>query len=275
MLHFKTSETMISSLGSGSFRILVVLTLITAAVSNCKQNPRDQQETKKSESPVQGQQEKTTDEALPRLVVQGGNSRDLGKVQEGVQTNVSFTIVNQGKADAMNISVHDLSKGGCTAVSQVSRLSSGDSATLRFRFETLGYGGKEETRKIRIRYGNPRHSPLTFQVHARVLPAEAHQVPIGELYYNFFVLVDVRDRRAFESGHIAGAIHVPPDDLISWASRLPKDFLIYLYSRDGKKSDKLAQMLREEGYTEALSIIGGIREWKRRYGERVIIRGER
>ena len=256
-------------------KVLILSALIIPAIHCCKQNPRKQEETKRVNSQDKHLQEEASDEALPRLVVTGGNSRDLGKVQEGVETSVAFTLSNKGKADALNISVHDLSKGGCTAVSQVSQLASGDSARLKFHFETLGYGGKKETRKIRIRYGNPQHSPLTLKVHARVTPAKAHQVPIGELYYNFFVLVDVRDRPAFEKGHIAGAIHVPPDEVISWASRLPEDFMIYLYSGDGIKSDKVAKMLREKGYTEALSIIGGIREWKRRYGERVIIRGEK
>ena len=85
--------------------------------------------------------------------------------------------------------------------------------------------------------------------------------------------MDIRDMASYRNGHIAGAIHIPETELLTWASGLPKDFMIYLYSEDGRESDILAKKMQENGYTEALSIIGGIKEWKRRYGERVIIGG--
>ena len=212
---------------------------------------------------------------LPLLKVKEGKNKDLGQIKEGIKRTVSFTLINQGKADASNISVHDLSQGGCTAVSMINRLAAGDSARLVFLFNTLGYGGKEETRKIRVRYDNPRYSPITLSVTAEILPTKPHQVPIGELFYNFFVVIDVRDEQAFREEHIAGAIHVPEKELLSWVSRLPEDFMIYLYSEEGEKSDVLAKKLRKKGYTESLSIIGGIKEWKRQYDTRAIISGSR
>ncbi|MCF8335979.1 MAG: DUF1573 domain-containing protein [Bacteroidales bacterium] len=244
--------------------------MLMLGISHCKKKDQKKDSEDKTES---SQAEVSKNKPLPRIVVKEGKKRNLGKLKEGIKTTVVFTMINKGDADASNISVHDLSKGGCTAVSKVSRLATGDSAKLKFIFETLGYGGKKETRKIKVRYDNPRLSPLTLSVTAEVLPTKAHQVPIGELYYNFFVLVDIRNEQAFREGHIAGAIHVPSDELLEWASRLPKDFMIYLCSENGKESDKMAKKLRNNGFTEALSIIGGIEEWKSRYGERVIIQG--
>ena len=253
-------------------RITVILSLIIFSISACKN--KKQQETSEKEERVR-KEEISKSQAFPRLVVKNGKDRGLGKIREGIKTSVSFTLINKGEADALNISIHDLSKGGCTAVSQVSQLAVGDSAKLNFIFETLGYGGKKETRKVKVRYDNPELSPLTLSVTAEILPTETHQVPIGELYYNFFVLVDVRDEKTFRKGHIAGAINMPDEEVLSWASKLNKDFMIYLYSENGEKSDVLAKKLRSNGFTEALSIIGGIEEWKRRYGDRVIIDGRR
>jgi rhodanese-related sulfurtransferase len=254
------------------FYTAAILILVILGFSTCKN--RTQQESVEKEKFIR-KENLSKKEAFPNLVVQDGNNRYLDGVKEGIRTEVTFTLLNEGEAEASNLNIHDLSYGGCTVVSQVSRLAVGDSAKLKFIFETLGYGGKKETRKIEVRYNNPKFSPLILSVTAEVLPAEDHEVPIGELYYNFFVLVDVRDIEAFREGHIAGAIHVPEKELWSWTSRLPRDFVIYLYSEDGKTSDDLAKKLRKKGYTEALSIIGGIEEWKRRYGDRVIIEGNK
>ena len=246
-----------------------LLFYIITACNNIKQ----QDTSEKKEKVVKVDTSKNR--SLPWLVVKYGKDRDLGKIREGIKTSATFTLVNKGEANAIGISVHDLSKGGCTAVSHVSYLAVGDSVKMNFIFETLGYAGKKVTRKIEIGYDNPKFSPLILSVSAEVLPNEDYQVPIGELYYNFFVLVDVRDENIFRKGHIAGAINIPDDKVLSWASKLSKDFVIYLYSDDGKRSDILAKKLRSNGFTEALSIIGGIDEWKRRYGDRVIIDGLR
>ena len=251
-------------------KLIVTAILILSIFQGCR-NPEQQDKSLKkpdTEKSISNNQIPEPSD-LPLLVVKEGENQNLGQIKEGIRTTVSFTLINRGIADATNISTHDLSKGGCTAVSRVSRIAAGDSAKLEFIFETLGYGGRKENREILVRYENPDHSPLKLSVTAEVLPTEAHQVPIGELYYNFFVLVDIRDKASFQKGHIAGAIHIPKTEVLSWASGLPKDFMIYLYSEDGRESDILAKKMQENVYTEALSIIGGIKEWKRRYGERI------
>jgi|GEM_PF-286460 len=256
---------------------IIIVILILSGSYSCK-NTR-QQNTLQKDSVTKGlvppKIKNTKENKYPRLAVKDGKDRDMGRIREGIKTIVTYTLINEGEADASNISIHDLSKGGCTAVTQVSRLATGDSAELKFIFETLGYGGRKEIRKIEVRYDNPDYSPITLSVTAEVLPTEKHQVPIGELFYNFFVLVDIRDEADFRKGHIAGAINIPEDELLAWASALPKDFIIYLCSEDGEASDSLAKKMQNNGYEEALSIIGGIEEWKRMYGERVIIKGTR
>jgi len=255
------------------FRVLLS-SLLIFLLSSCQNDQVDKKGDKKIPEQV-GRVKNYPSGDFPEIIVTDGESRNLGEVKEGIKTHVIFTLKNIGKTRATDISVHDLSKGGCTAVSKISELAAGDSAKLEFIFETLGYGGKEQLRQIKVRYNNSELSPIMLSVIANVLPTEAHQVPIGELFYNFFVLVDVREKEKFREGHIVGAIPVTVDELVDWASQLPETFMIYLYSDDGKLSDRCAKILREKGYSRALSIVGGLAEWKDQYGERFIITGEK
>lgn len=252
-----------------SFCIVVILILF-----NC-QNDHSYNKSNKSALIRLEKKEGIQTDSLPEIIVSDGISKDIGEVKEGVKINVFFTIKNIGNAPAKDISIHDLSRGGCTSVSKISELARGDSAKLEFIFETLGYGGKEQLRQVQVRYNNPENSPITLSVRAKVIPTEPYQVPIGELFYNFFVLVDVRNTSKFRAGHIIGAINIPVEDLIVWTSQLPETFMIYIYSDDGNLSDQCAKMLREKGYSRALSIVGGLTEWKKQYGERFIITGEK
>lgn len=248
--------------------------LLVFWLHSCQNRQQDSKDREKS--PLQKGAEKISpDDNLPEIVVIDGERRNLGEVQEGIRTHVIFTLKNIGSARATDISVHDLSKGGCTAVSKISELAAGDSAELEFIFETLGYGGKKQHRQVRVRYNNPDLSPITLSVLADVRPTESHQVPIGELFYNFFVLVDIRARQAFREGHIAGAIHVPAQELKTWVAQLPESFMIYLYSDNGELSDQYAKALQEMGYSRTLSIVGGLAEWRAQYGERFIISGDK
>lgn len=210
-----------------------------------------------------------------KLAVKDGAHRDLGIVKEGTYAHVFFTITNIG-TDETRILVRDLSMGGCSSVgSPKNRLASGESTRLEFIFETLGYGGRSPTRRIQVHYNNPKLSPLELSVRAKILPPEPYEVPIGELLYNFLVLIDVRSHEDFAKEHIAGAINVPQEKLSEWASKLSKDILIYLYSEDGTESDEAAQSLRKEGFSQCLSLVGGLREWKLRYSNRYLISGSR
>jgi rhodanese-related sulfurtransferase len=253
---------------------VLISNLVAFSFLSC---PENQSDNRISETPDQFVKRGnfTQSDSLPIIVVKGGETKNLGSIKEGIKTSVIFTLKNIGITRAIGISVHDLSRGGCTAVSKVSEIAPGDSASLEFIFETLGYGGKKQNRKIKVRYNNPELSPITLSVTAEVLPTEPYQVPIGELFYNFFVLIDIRDRQKFQQGHIIGAINVPVNELEAWISQLPDGFLIYLYSDSGEISDQYTKILRAKGYSRALSIVGGLAEWKDRYGDRNIIKGNR
>jgi len=131
---------------------------------------------------------------------------------------------------------------------------------------------------IEIHYNNKKLSPLKLKVKGKVLPLEAFQAPLGELTYNFFVLVDIRSPERFTKEHIIGAINVPHEKIDQWASDVSRsisdELIIYLYSEIGQKSDEAAKRLREKGYGQYISIVGGLEEWKNRMGKKFLIPGK-
>ncbi len=72
------------------------------------------------------------------------------------------------------------------------------------------------------------------------------------------ILVDVREKDEFASGHIPGAVNIPLS-VISQCD-LPKEAPLYSYCLRGSRSKKAVSILSEMGY-DARSI-GGIRHYK-------------
>ena len=73
------------------------------------------------------------------------------------------------------------------------------------------------------------------------------------------ILVDVRERAEFASGHIAGAVNEPLSSIHK--TSLPKDAPIFLYCLRGSRSRKAAGILKKMGYMKVKSI-GGINGYK-------------
>ena len=68
------------------------------------------------------------------------------------------------------------------------------------------------------------------------------------------ILVDVREKKEWDEGHIAGAIFLPlselkkPDALDALFARLPKDLPLYTHCRSGVRSLAAGKILAEHGY---------------------------
>jgi molybdopterin/thiamine biosynthesis adenylyltransferase/rhodanese-related sulfurtransferase len=81
------------------------------------------------------------------------------------------------------------------------------------------------------------------------------------------LLVDVREQHEYESGHIAGAVHVPRGHLESRIEGKAGDKSqpIVLYCASGQRSALAAHTLQSLlGYTDVASMNGGITLWKDR-----------
>lgn len=75
-----------------------------------------------------------------------------------------------------------------------------------------------------------------------------------------YVLVDVRTREEFASGHIAGAVNIPVDQISSRLSEFPTDKPIVLYCRSGNRSSQAAAILNSAGY-QGIYDLGGVINW--------------
>ena len=76
------------------------------------------------------------------------------------------------------------------------------------------------------------------------------------------VLLDVRTREEFDSGHISGALCLPVESIGAEAPvELPdKDAEILIYCRSGRRSAEAAKKLTKLGYTNVCDF-GGIQDW--------------
>ena len=77
-----------------------------------------------------------------------------------------------------------------------------------------------------------------------------------------YIILDVRTREEYESGHIPGALLLPNEQIGSeQPAELPDfDMLILVYCRSGNRSKQSSRKLARLGYT-AVYEFGGIGDW--------------
>ena len=78
------------------------------------------------------------------------------------------------------------------------------------------------------------------------------------------MLLDVRERDAFDAGHIPGARHLPRGQLELRVDQVLPDptARIVTYCQFGKISTLAAATLRTMGYTRAVALDGGMKGWR-------------
>lgn len=67
-----------------------------------------------------------------------------------------------------------------------------------------------------------------------------------------YVVIDVREPTEYASGHVKGAINIPPSELMSGSKKLsdiPKDANIILYCLSGSRSNVAMNIMQGMGYT--------------------------
>ncbi len=73
-------------------------------------------------------------------------------------------------------------------------------------------------------------------------------------------LLDVREQDEWESGHAAGAVHIPIGELPRRVSELPVDGRILVVCRSGSRSARATAWLERAGY-DAANLDGGMLAW--------------
>ncbi|MFO0807347.1 MAG: rhodanese-like domain-containing protein [Gemmataceae bacterium] len=79
-----------------------------------------------------------------------------------------------------------------------------------------------------------------------------------------FTLVDVREESEFAADHLPGAVHLGKGVIErDIETKLPaKDTLLVLYCGGGFRSALAADNIQKMGYTNVISMDGGVRGWR-------------
>ncbi|MEC3883082.1 rhodanese-like domain-containing protein [Halobacillus litoralis] len=74
-------------------------------------------------------------------------------------------------------------------------------------------------------------------------------------------LIDVREPKEFDGGHILGARNIPLSQMKNRLIEIRKDKPVYLYCQSGARSARAAMMLHKQGYEDLNMLEGGFKKW--------------
>jgi rhodanese-related sulfurtransferase len=76
------------------------------------------------------------------------------------------------------------------------------------------------------------------------------------------LVIDVRTRREFDSGHIPDALNIPYDELPGRFGELESGREIVVYCEGGGRSSRAASALRRAGFSTVLHLEGDMSAWR-------------
>ena len=71
------------------------------------------------------------------------------------------------------------------------------------------------------------------------------------------IVLDVRTLGEYEASHLAGAVHIPVDDLRFEVERLPKNRRILVHCRSGFRAHLAVRILKQRGFANVANVTGG------------------
>lgn len=74
-------------------------------------------------------------------------------------------------------------------------------------------------------------------------------------------LIDVREPKEFDGGHILGARNIPLSQMRNRLVEIRKDKPVYLYCQSGARSARAAMLLHKKGYDDLNMLQGGFKKW--------------
>jgi rhodanese-related sulfurtransferase len=110
----------------------------------------------------------------------------------------------------------------------------------------------------------PRFLQIVNDARSRIRETTADEVKARFDRHDKFVLVDVREDREFDADHIPGSVHLGKGIIErDIEAKYPAlDTPLVLYCGGGFRSAMAADNLQKMGYTNVISMDGGIREWR-------------
>ena len=106
---------------------------------------------------------------------------------------------------------------------------------------------------------------VAYEMHARrtsfasISPQEAIR-----LMNQGALVLDIRQITDFKAGHLAGAKHMPSDQILKAGETLKKykEKLIIVYDESGSLGAAAVRQLIEQGFTKAFTLRGGLQAWR-------------
>ena len=110
----------------------------------------------------------------------------------------------------------------------------------------------------------PRFLKIVDDARTRIRETHVEDVKARMDRADTFLLVDVREESEFAKDHLPGAIHLGKGVIErDIEARVPQlDAEMILYCGGGFRSALAADNLQKMGYTNVISMDGGIREWR-------------
>ena len=108
---------------------------------------------------------------------------------------------------------------------------------------------------------------LLFPLFARGMRAGAEVEPAGAVMLinrKDALVIDVRDDKEYAEGHITGARHIPESQVMERLAELEryKTKPVIIACASGRRGAAMAGTLRKQGFTEAVTLRGGIAAWR-------------
>jgi rhodanese-related sulfurtransferase len=194
----------------------------------------------------------------PRIAVDN-TTYDFGVVVEGMAVAHAFVLSNLGD-QTLEITRVNAACGCTTTTLAKSQLAAGESVALEVLVNTAGFSGSI-AKEITVESTDSANPKLVLTIVGATTRPQDYQIPVGDLDYLFYLLIDLREPNDYAAGHLMGAINLPYAELDLWKSRLPQGVLMILYDWDGSLSDQATQTLQQAGFLEARSLLGGLNEW--------------
>ena len=102
-------------------------------------------------------------------------------------------------------------------------------------------------------------SDLAAFVGLNILNGVYKQVPVTmvrELVESNAFIVDVREPKEFEAGHLVNAVNIPLSQLRERMNEIPKDKPVYVHCRSSQRSYNALCALKGKGYKNIVNIMG-------------------
>lgn len=74
-------------------------------------------------------------------------------------------------------------------------------------------------------------------------------------------LIDLREPKEFEAGHILGARNIPTTQFRTRYKEIRPDLPVYLYCQNTGRSARAALQLKKKGYNQIYQLQGGFKNW--------------